>query len=111
MTLGSSLIILSASPTCFRSEISRLRKRERIAARRPVLMLDNDEFRFLTVPFNANPWDPLLSLMTANCYCRGSDDEESRLRCKYTSVPYPSIEINFKSPPKYLAYKREMGNP
>lgn len=24
---------------------------------------------------------------------------------------YPSMEINFKSPPKYLAYKREIGNP
>ena len=63
---------------------------------------------------------------------RGSSELDNLLRCKYTSVPYlsykrnkelviktnthfsliikqtfftyPSIDINFKSPPKYLAY-------
>lgn len=28
------------------------------------------------------------SLMTADCYCKGSDELDSLLRCKYTSVPY-----------------------
>jgi len=79
MTLGSSLIILSASPTCFLSVISPLRKRERTAARRPRLMPGTAD-RPALLPLNANPWDPLLSLMTANCYCRGSEEEESRLR-------------------------------
>lgn len=35
---------------------------------------------------------------------RGSRLLESLLRWMYTSVPYPSIDINLKSPPKYLAY-------
>lgn len=26
--------------------------------------------------------------MTADCYCKGSDELDSLLRCKYTSVPY-----------------------
>lgn len=56
----SSLIILSASPTCLMVLISRFRNRERTAC------------------IIVNPWD--LSLMTANCYCKGSELEESRLR-------------------------------
>lgn len=26
--------------------------------------------------------------MTTDCYCKGSDELDSLLRCKYTSVPY-----------------------
>ena len=62
--MGSSLTILSASPTCLRSLISRFLKRLRIAARIP----------------SVNPW--VLPLMTASCYCRGSELEERRLRCR-----------------------------
>lgn len=87
----SSLTMLSASPTCFRVLISRPRKRDRI------------------IDISVNPWDR--PLMTADCYCKGSELEESRLRWRYTSVPYPSILISFRSPPKYLAYSRLMGSP
>lgn len=56
----SSLIILSASPTCLMVLISRVRNRERMAC------------------IIVHPWD--LSLRTSRCYCRGSELEESRLR-------------------------------
>jgi hypothetical protein len=79
LELDPSFIILSASPTCFRSETSLF-------------------FKFICLYFNCNvnPWaverdllHPVeLSLMTANCYCRGSDELESLLRWRYTSVPY-----------------------
>jgi hypothetical protein len=31
---------------------------------------------------------PVSSLMTADCYCRGSDELDRRFKCRYTSVPY-----------------------
>ena len=34
-----------------------------------------------------------------------------RMICGENGETYPSILINFKSPPKYLAYSLEMGNP
>ena len=27
------------------------------------------------------------ALVTGRCHCRGSEDDERRLRCRYTSVP------------------------
>ena len=43
----------------------------------------------------------------------GRGSLESPNRAKYTkaSVPYPSMLIMDKSPPKYRQYDREMGNP
>jgi len=65
--------MLSASPTCLRSDTSRFFR------------------RFLAAKRNGggvSPRDgPPSSLVTAGCYCRGSDELESRLRCRYTSVP------------------------
>ena len=66
--IPSSLIIHSASPTCFLVLISRFRNRDRMAC------------------IIVNPWE--LPLMTARCYCRGSELEERRFRWRYTSVPY-----------------------
>lgn len=40
-----------------------------------------------------------LQLMLENAHL-----EDNLLREIYTSVPYPSIEINLRSPPKNLAY-------
>lgn len=111
-------LLLSASPTCFLSEISRKAR----------------DFKFICRKRSANPWDengaekPDVPLMTADCYCRGSEELDNLLRWRYTSVPYlshvsellfyfegertyPSMLINFKSPPKYLAYNLEIGNP
>lgn len=59
-SVGSSLTILSASPTCLRMLTSRLRSLDLIAA------------------FSANPWG--FPLMAANCYCRGSELEDNLLR-------------------------------
>lgn len=58
----STFTIPSASPTCRRILTSRLRSCDRIA--------DNI----------VNP--RAFSLMTADCYCSGSDEDESRLRCR-----------------------------
>ena len=60
-SLRISLTIVSVSPTCLRVLTSRLRSRNRIAA-----------------GFSVNPW--VLPLMTADCYCKGSEDEDKRFR-------------------------------
>jgi hypothetical protein len=78
--LVPSLIILSASPTCFRS----------------VTSLECRNFRFICFLHSCvNPWElgpgaenPGDPLMTADCYCRGSEELDSLFRCRYTSVPY-----------------------
>lgn len=52
--------------------------------------------RMLAIPAlvndpNANPWDeddPLESLMTTGCHCKGSDELDNLFKCRYTSVPY-----------------------
>ena len=64
--LVPSFIILSASPTCFRSDTSR-----------PL-----NDFRFICLNRGANPWGdrPCIPLIAAGCYCRGSEELESRLR-------------------------------
>jgi hypothetical protein len=83
--LEPSLIILSASPTCFRSVISR----------------ECRSLRFICFLHRiVNPWgsgleDPDIPLMTAGCYWRGSEELESLLRCRYTSVPYLRCHISF----------------
>lgn len=66
-----SLNIDAVSPTCLRSETSW------------------NAFNRLPLPytFDANPWDNH-SLMTADCYCRGSDELDRRFKWRYTSVPY-----------------------
>lgn len=80
--------ISSASPTCRRSLTSLLTCPDsfnRIAFMASTLV-GRDPYR-LVVP-RANPWEPDRmsslcvhpSLMTGNCYWRGSDDEERRLR-------------------------------
>ena len=61
--ISSSFTIEAISPTCFLVLTSRFRNRDRIAA-----------------SFIVNPW--VLSLMTASCYCRGSELDDSLLRCK-----------------------------
>lgn len=87
----------SASPTCRRSVTS-------IALLR--------RLRIINCKGSVNPWGAgPLPLMTADCYCRGSDELESLFKCRYTSVPYPSMLISLRSPPKYLAYRRDMGRP
>jgi hypothetical protein len=85
--------ISSASPTCLLSLTSRLIcpdsfsfiafMASTLVGREPYLLLP------LLLPC-ASPREPdrmssldvQPSLMTGNCYCRGSDDEERRLRCK-----------------------------
>ena len=44
-------------------------------------------------------------------YGSGSCLSPRRLKCRYASVPYPSIDRICKSPPKYLAYSRLIGRP
>ena len=61
--ISSSFTMDAVSPTCFLVLTSRFRNRDRIAA-----------------SFIVNPW--VLSLMTASCYCKGSELEDSLLRCK-----------------------------
>ena len=61
--ISSSFTMDAVSPTCFLVLTSRFRNRDRIAA-----------------SFIVNPW--ALPLMTASCYCRGSELEDSLLRCK-----------------------------
>jgi hypothetical protein len=82
----SSFIMLSASPTCFRIVISLMRRRNRTAV-----------FLLALVPaFSANPWDERRSPelctsprgLTADCYCKGSEDDDNLFRWRYTSVPY-----------------------
>ena len=58
---GSSFIMLAVSPTCFLVLTSRLLKRDRIAAK-----------------FSVNPW--VLPLVTADCYCRGSELDDNLFR-------------------------------
>lgn len=67
----SSLNIDAVSPTCLRSETS-----WNALSRLPLLYT-----------FDANPWDNH-SLMTADCYWRGSEELDRRFKCRYTSVPY-----------------------
>lgn len=55
-----------------------------------VLVLLVELFELLVRLLGVNPWDgrPTASLMTADCYCRGSELLERRFRWRYTSVPY-----------------------
>lgn len=61
----------SVSPTCLRSETSRSLSRF---------------FMYLSDDGSVNPWDAVpglpLPLMTAGCYCRGSDELDNLLRCR-----------------------------
>ena len=61
--ISSSFTMDAVSPTCFLVLTSRFRNRDRIAA-----------------SFIVNPW--VLPLMTASCYCSGSELDDSLLRCK-----------------------------
>ena len=61
--VSSSFTMDAVSPTCFLVLTSRFRNRDRIAAN-----------------FIVNPW--VLPLMTASCYCKGSELDDSLLRCK-----------------------------
>jgi len=63
--LGGAFTTASASPTCLRSVTSRW------SFRRLRRIRDGDR-----------------APAAFNCYWRGSDEEDRRLRCKYTSVPY-----------------------
>ena len=90
--------ISSASPTCRRSLTSLLSwpdslRRMALEARKLVLVLCAPNARA-----RASPRGELvaslprglaaqLPLLAGSCYCRGSDDDESRFRCRYTSVP------------------------
>jgi len=65
--------MLSASPTCLRSDISML-----FSLLCTIYLNDNG---------SVSPRD-FGSLVTTDCYCRGSDELESLLRWRYTSVPY-----------------------
>lgn len=65
--------MLSASPTCFLSDTS--------------LLFSLLCTMYLSDDGSVNP-RALSSLLTADCYWRGSDELDSLLRCRYTSVPY-----------------------
>lgn len=62
--LPPSLTILTASPTCLLTLTSLPFNLERIIA------------------IMVNPWGRCSPLMTLSCYCSGSEDEESRFRCR-----------------------------
>lgn len=74
MTFGSSFIMLSASPTCFRSVTSRFLRRERAAA-----ML-----RFVLRILPLNSGGVLVagreSFVATDCHCRGSEEDDRRFR-------------------------------
>ena len=78
-----SLTILSASPTCFLSVISRFRWLFRFICLNFIRIVNPR----VVVPAGAEYSGPT-PLMTADCYWRGSEELESRFRCRYTSVPY-----------------------
>ena len=42
---------------------------------------------------------------------KGSCTLPKRFKCKYASVPYPSMEMICRSPPKYRAYSLLIGRP
>lgn len=84
----SAASISSASPTCLRSltsmlswplSLSRIALLANIEPLRPyrcvcVIPWDDDD---RIISLDVHP-----SLMTGNCYCRGSEELESRLRCR-----------------------------
>ena len=84
--------MFAASPTCLRSLISMLTwplsfNFIALLARKGLYM--REPFLPCAIPRDdrMSSLDVHPSLMTGNCYCRGSDDDESRLRWRYTSVP------------------------
>ena len=106
--LSERLTILSASPTCRLALTSRLFTS--LFKRMPLPLYASVRLALLSkppapilldsvcLPTRVNPWDerestaaPSLlvhsSLMTGRCHCSGSDEEESRFRWRYTSVP------------------------
>ena len=66
---GSSFTILSASPTCFLVLISLLLSRERMV-----------EFSVNPDGSNLEALGAPVPFMTADCHCKGSEDEDRRLR-------------------------------
>jgi hypothetical protein len=79
--------ISSKSPTCLRSLTSLVNWP--VSLSRIALAANSEELP------RANPWERAIisldvrpSLMTGNCYCRGSEELLRRLRWRYTSVPY-----------------------
>jgi hypothetical protein len=89
LSLPLSANISSASPTCLLSLTSRLTCPESfnfiafmastLVGREPYLLVPCASPR---EPDRIISLDVQPSLMTGNCYCRGSDDEERRLRCR-----------------------------
>lgn len=93
--------ISSASPTCRRSDTSLLTcplSLSRIALRARKLLAPFACAPLLRASPRDGAPDPVPerissletqppSLVTGSCYCRGSEEEERRLRCRYTSVP------------------------
>jgi hypothetical protein len=86
-------IISSKSPTCLLSLTSLLTCPESLSF---IALIASILVGREPVPCRANPWEPERmsslcvhppSLMTGNCYWRGSEDDERRLRWRYTSVP------------------------
>jgi hypothetical protein len=84
--------ISSASPTCLRSLTSRLICPDNfnfiafmastLVGCEPYLLLVPCASPREPEPDRMSSLDVHPSLMTGNCYCRGSDDEERRLRCR-----------------------------
>jgi hypothetical protein len=89
LSLPLSANISSASPTCLLSLTSLLTCPDNLSFIAFMAKTLVGREPYLLVPC-ANPWEPDRmssvdvhpSLMTGNCYCRGSDEEERRFRCR-----------------------------